>query len=313
MSKVLVTGINGFVGRHLARELTKRGHTVFGAGHVETEPADEIKDHVERYLQCDITNEEQVQQLPLKDIDTIINLAGLANVGASFDKPDLYMQLNVAVLSVLGRAFFEAKPEGRIIAISTGAVYRSDQAMPLTEESLAIEEGSPYALSKLKMEEAAADFVKNSQDCIVVRPFNHIGPGQIPGFLVPDLYEKLARFKETGEAVAVGNLSTIRDYTDVRDIATAYVNLVETDKLSHNLYNACSGKGVSGEEILRQMCDAMKIDYASVELNVNQALIRPNDPPKILGDHGRLTGDTGWNPSISIEKTLQDLVASKSA
>jgi GDP-4-dehydro-6-deoxy-D-mannose reductase len=311
MKNVLVTGINGFVGKHLVRELVKRKHRVIGVGHIEGEAAAEIKDLVDQYFQCDITHVENVKQLPLQDVDSIINLAGLANVGASFDDPELYMNLNVAVLSVLGDAFYAANPTGRMIAISTGAVYRSDQPMPLTEESATITTGSPYALSKLKMEQAGNEFSKSGLDCIVVRPFNHIGPGQAPGFLLPDLYQKLTVHQTTNQPVAVGNLTTIRDYTDVRDIVAAYMDLVESPRLSNNIYNACSGKGASGEEILAALCKAMNIDRTSIDLHVDQSLIRPDDPPKIVGDHSRLTSDTGWSPQTSLETTIKDFVNSQ--
>jgi GDP-4-dehydro-6-deoxy-D-mannose reductase len=313
MKSVLVTGINGFVGKHLARELAERGHRLVGAGHLEAEAAPEIKQLLDQYIQCDITDVDQVKKLPLGTVDSIINLAGLANVGASFDNPELYMNLNVAVLSVLGNAFYAANPTGRMIAISTGAVYRSDQPMPLTEESATVTDGSPYALSKLKMEETAAEFTRAGHACIVVRPFNHIGPGQAPGFLLPDLYQKLAAHQKTSKPVAVGNLSTVRDYTDVRDIVAAYMDLVESPRLSNNIYNACSRKGASGEEILAALCKAMNIDRTSIDLHADQSLIRPDDPPKIIGDHSKLTNDTGWMPKISLKTTIQDFVDSKRA
>jgi GDP-4-dehydro-6-deoxy-D-mannose reductase len=312
MKSVLVTGINGFVGKHLARELAERGHRLLGAGHVEAGADPEVKDILDQYIQCDITDVEQVKKLPLGKIDSIINLAGLANVGASFNNSELYMKLNVAVLSVLGKEFYAANPAGQIIAVSTGAVYRSDQPMPLTEESATVTHGSPYALSKLKMEEAAAEFAKAGRTCIVVRPFNHIGPGQAPGFLLPDLYQKLAAYQKTSEPVAVGNLTTIRDYTDVRDIVAAYADIVESNPVNA-LYNACSSTGASGEEILAALCTAMNIDHTSLALTADQSLIRPDDPQKIIGDHSKLTNDTGWMPRISLKTTIQDFVDSKRA
>lgn len=307
MFKILVTGVNGFVGKHLARELAGRNMRVLGIGHHEDEPNGEIASLLDSYYKCDVADKEQVGKLPLKDISAIINLAGLANVGASFDDPELYMKVNVGVLSVLGKALFEANPSARMIAVSTGALYDPNQTMPLNEESHVFTEGSPYALSKLAMEKAAQDLKDKGQDCIVVRPFNHIGPGQGPGFLIPDLAAKLKNTDLGNPQISAGNLKTIRDYTDVRDIARAYANLATAKELNHTLYNVCSGEGHSGEDIIRALCNSFGIDFSKLEIEVDQSLIRPSDPEKIIGSHNRLTADTSWKPQIKLSQTIRDI------
>lgn len=305
---VLVTGINGFVGKHLARELTGRGVDVIGVGQREPTASPDISDALKGYFQCDVTDKNQVGALPLKDVDCIINLAGLANVGASFDSPDLYMKINVEVLSVLGGALLESNPNARMIAVSTGALYDPSQLMPLNEESKVITEGSPYAMSKLAMEEAASKLREAGQDCIVVRPFNHIGPGQGLGFLIPDLAEKLKNTDPKNPHITAGNLKTIRDYTDVRDIARAYADLATTKILKHGLYNVCSGSGLSGEDIVRTLCENLSIDFNSLQIDTDPSLIRPSDPEKIVGDNSRLRADTDWKPAIALSQTVSDLL-----
>ena len=145
---ILVTGINGFVGKHLARELHARGIPVAGIGNQEPEANPEISELLESYIQCDITDKDAVAKLDLKNVTCIINLAGLANVGASFANPELYMRVNVDVLAVLGRELLKQNPSARMIAVSTGALYDPNQEMPLSEDSQVISTGSPYALSR---------------------------------------------------------------------------------------------------------------------------------------------------------------------
>ena len=307
MLKILVTGVNGFVGHHLVRELHGRGYSVVGLGYGgDVQP--EIGAMLEDYILCDLSDVSQVAKLPLEGINAIINLAGLAKVGASFDEAEFYKKINVAVLANLGKQLLEIGSKARVVAVSTGAVYESNQPMPLTEKSKTTPKGSPYAESKLLMEDAAKELRKKGLDVVVVRPFNHIGPGQGPGFLVPDLITKLKAFKESGIPVQVGNLKTKRDYTDVRDIAKAYSDLAVSESLQYDTYNICSGKSHPGQEIVDALLKEMKLE-GKVEVTVDQSLIRPADPPDLYGSNARLREETGWEPEITLDKTIADCVA----
>jgi GDP-4-dehydro-6-deoxy-D-mannose reductase len=302
MSFIIVTGINGFVGQHLARELHEQGFTVIGAGR-ETMVATELKSIVHKYFNCNLLNEAEVSKLPLEKSIAVINLAGLAQVGSSYGQEKLYMDVNVKVQTTLASYLLKTGIfTTRIIAVSTGAVYDSTQPMPLSEDSKVITEGSPYALSKLAMEDELKKYINNGLNIVVVRPFNHIGPGQLGGFLVPDLANQI---KES-DIISVGNLNTERDYTDVRDVVRAYVLLATTPKLSHQLYNVCSGKSVSGKKIL----DLIKQNLGKNNLKVivDPEKIRPKDPLVVRGDNQRIRTDTGWKPKFEIDSTINDYV-----
>lgn len=305
MPKILVTGVNGFVGKHLLRELKTRGHKVIGLGN-EPSPYPDVLKLVDKYEVCDLTDATQVARLDLSTVGVIINLAGLANVGASFDAEALYKKINVEVLAKLGQRLYDQKSEARLIAISTGAVYEPNQILPLTESSKTIQDSSPYALSKLLMEDAALKLRKDGLDCVIVRPFNHFGPGQLPGFLIPDLYQKIMQAKQDGGAIRVGNLDTKRDYTDVRDVARAYADLATADTLESNIYNVCSGKPRSGEKILNLMLK--KLNVKNIEVKIDRSLIRPNDPKEIYGSYSRLDKEINWQPQISFEQTIAEYV-----
>ena len=302
MSLIVVAGINGFVGQHLAKELKKQGYEVIGVGR-EPKPAYEIKSIIQEYYQCNLLVESDLAKLPLRKSLAVINLAGLAQVGSSFDQEQLYMNVNVKVQTILAKYIKENNISSvRILAVSTGAVYDSTQPMPLSEDSKVITEGSPYAMSKIAMENALQKYISSGMDIVIARPFNHTGPGQRKGFLIPDIADQVIN----SETLLVGNLKTERDYTDVRDVVKAYVMLATKPELSHRLYNICSGKSISGIKILGSIKKGLN------KLNVNTVVdskkIRPKDPLVIIGDNLRLCTDTGWNPKIEIKKTISDYI-----
>lgn len=301
--RVLVCGANGFVGHHLVESLHGENHAVVATG-IDPEIADELAPFVDEYYgNCDLTKQASVAALPLSTVDAVINLAGLAQVGQSFGAEEKYLRVNVGVHTTLADELIEQElNKVRVVAVSTGAVYDSHQPMPLDEESALLREGSPYALSKIAMEAALDERRQKGLDIITVRPFNHIGPGQLPGFLVPDLVAQL----QAGDEIVVGNLSTRRDYTDVRDVVRAYVLLATIDRLNHTVYNVCSGSSHSGDEILDALTTAF--EKPNIKVVVDEARIRPNDPADIFGSHQKLTEDTGWEPSIGLDQTIGDIV-----
>src|SRR3989344_2710621 len=309
MQKVLVTGVNGFVGKHLTRELKNQGDEVVGIGH-ETSPPPEVKELLADYWVCDLMDKEAVAKLPLKDIDGVISLAGLARVGDSFSDPEKYKAINVGVLTNLLQALIDNNLKPRVIAVSTGTVYDPAESSPLVEDSKLVKDGSPYTLSKILMEEAAHDFRAKGLDIIVMRPFNHVGPGQEEGFLVPDLYAKLMAAKATGRLIKTGNLSTKRDYTDVRDVSRVYADLVLAPSLSSTVYNICSNVTRSGNEILAALKKHVP-GSEELELITDPRLIRANDPEELVGSNELLKKDTGWQPQISFEQTIADFVESR--
>lgn len=307
MEKVLVTGVNGFVGGHLVDELTNQNYEVIGVGR-EEEVSLNLSSKVSKYYSCDLADYESVQRLPLAGARAVINLAGLAAIGPSFDNPELYMRINTTVLDTVCRAALEQAANLRVLSISSGAVYSSDQPMPLDEEALLSPESSPYAASKIAMEKLSLKYREQGLDCVVARPFNHIGPGQLPGFILPDLFKKVVEAThDKSTTIKVGNLNTKRDYTDVRDVAKAYVSLISSDSLKHGIYNVCTGRSLSGNEILSKLLECMEI--TSITSQADESLFRPSDVLDLFGSNERLSRDTGWNPSIEIDQAIRDFVS----
>lgn len=300
--RMAITGVNGFVGKHLTRELVDNNIKVVGIGR-EDAVDPEIAELLDEYVSQDIAESWPELRSP---VDAVINLAGLAAVGPSFDNPQDYININSAIVTNMCEYYLEQDIKPRIISVISGAIYSSEQAMPLTEAS-EIALNSPYAVSKVLNEKQLAYYRGRRLSCIAVRPFNHIGPGQLPGFLVPDLIEKLRSTDDSG-VIEVGNLKTRRDYTDVRDVARAYRLLASAESLGSDTYNVCSGKSHSGEEILQNIQEQMGKE--NVAIKIDESKIRPNDPMDIYGGAEKLTRDTGWRPEIDLDQTIADALAS---
>lgn len=304
---ILVTGVSGFVGQHLAREMRDHSCVVIGVGHSKV--SSEVNPYLDSYHQCDLTDKAAVAKLPLKDIDVVVNLAGLANVGQSFKQPELYQKVNVGVLANIAKVLRQQKGHARILAISTGAVYDPAGNPPFAETAklVAKDKTSPYVASKLAMEKAAQTCTEQGLDCVIVRPFNHIGPGQRAGFLLPDLVQQITEAVQTdNHSISVGNLETKRDFTDVRDVARAYGQLALADTLKSNVYNVCSGRAVSGQSILELV--QKKLGVTDLVIELDNTKVRPNDPAILYGDYSRIASETGWKPTIPLQQTVNNFI-----
>jgi GDP-4-dehydro-6-deoxy-D-mannose reductase len=297
MSKIIVTGANGFVGPHLVQELLSNGYRVLAIGGRQMSPS-----HIEgqEYMTLDLMNREETDKIDFSDITGVVHLAGMAAIGPSFDNPLDYINVNIGLEVNLFESALAQKVAPRFVIISSATLYDPAASQPLTEESPVLP-NSPYAVSKIGQEQMAQYYMTRGFETIVARPFNHIGPGQGTGFIVPDLAQQIV----AGGEVLVGNLDAQRDYTDVRDIVRAYRLLLEKG-VSGEIYNICSGQPRSGHEILAGLTKV-----AGVELSVKQdpAKMRPSDTPVISGSHDKVTKDTGWQPEIPLETTLADVIA----
>ena len=193
MKNILVTGINGFVGKHLAKELIDNGFTVVAVG--GKSGSNNSDDVVSDIKNLDLTNVAEVETIDFKNIDAVIHLAGLSSVGESFDNVLGYINTNVGIEANLFEAALKQDARPKFLIISSGSLYSPNQEMPIIEESIVLP-SSPYAVSKLGQEQLAEYYALRGFECIIVRPFNHIGPGQNTGFIVPDLVRQVLSVSE---------------------------------------------------------------------------------------------------------------------
>jgi GDP-4-dehydro-6-deoxy-D-mannose reductase len=290
--RVGVSGVNGFVGQHLVRELVAHGHQVLGISHGPVEPA--IGDVLTEYADRDLT-----EGWPAQESDAVVHLAGLSAVGPSFANPQSYIHGNSAPVTQLCEHLLRRGLPVRVVVVSTGAVY-----VPGTDlgEDSPTQPSSPYAVSKLLVETQCTYYRRRGLDVTVMRPFNHIGPGQQPGFLLPDLIAGLSQ-----GAVMVGDLDTRRDYTDVRDVVRAYRLAVEADRSDARVLNVCSARSVSGRSLLELVVRELGIE--DPEVVVDSSRLRPDDAREIRGDNSRIARELGWCPEIGLDETVRDTVA----
>lgn len=296
---LIVTGVNGFVGRHVAEEAAKRGYLVHGIART-----DDFGPRL-RTVASSLHHVDLRDEWP-EDVNghTLIHLAGRAAVGPSFAHPQQYISDNSAIMTTIGEQALRGAVSGRMLVVSTGAVYAAEGNQPITEDAPLLA-SSPYAVSKILVERQAEYYRRRGLDTVVARPFNHIGPGQGLGFLVPDLYAQVKSLSADAPLLA-GNLTTRRDYTDVRDIARAYLDIIEAPSLKSDVYNVASSRSHSGEDILRMICDAA--GYPMPRIEQDPARFRPGDSPEIVGSGMSIASEIGWKPEIEIDSSIADFV-----
>jgi GDP-4-dehydro-6-deoxy-D-mannose reductase len=313
--RVLITGIDGFVGSHLADLLVSLGNVeIHGTVNRSNEPLRNIAHLRHRVVlhQADVTDARRVASL-VKEIrpDRILHIAGQAFVPASVRDPMGTFQVNLlGGLSVLEAVREHQARTGRasaVLIVSSGEVYGavSSQRLPVTEDA-PISPTNPYAASKAGLDLIAQQYARTfGVDVIIVRPFNHAGPRQSPAFVVSDFARQFALIALGNQepVIHVGNIDVERDFTDVRDVVRAYWGLFER-RTQEIVFNVASNRTVCIREILTQLGALSGLD---VQIRQEKDRIRPYDVPAIRASHERLTNATGWTPSIPFRQTLEDV------
>jgi len=302
--RVLVTGGNGFAGRHLVSILRERGDEVIVAGR--------SRDGTGVDVELDLADAEALRTtLASVRPRVIYHLAAVSFVPDATHDPMGTYETNImgtARLFEAVRDVYSDSAPPRCLFASSAEVYgtRTPDEYPL-RETLAPRPATPYAAGKLAGEAIAlASFRTFGIPTIVTRAFNHIGPGQDERFAIPSFAKGLAEIAKGAEHVlSVGNLSSKRDFLDVRDVVSAYVALAD-DGLNGEIYNVCSGRPVSMSEILRQL---ITVAHVAVEVREDSDLMRPSDNPLSYGDNTKLRAVTGWKPRYSLIQSLQDVYA----
>jgi GDP-4-dehydro-6-deoxy-D-mannose reductase len=309
MSRLLVTGADGFVGRHLVRAALAEGRDVV-AGIVPggADPAGWLSaaesPRVE-VIHADLLDEQALARLAQVECDAVVHLAAIASGGDARRDPELAMRVNGQATAMLLEALGEAGHAPRFLFISTGEVYGAGHDGPIPE-SATLAPVSPYGVSKSAAESAVLDLgPAGGIDTIIARPFPHTGPGQDTRFVLPAFAARLRQARKTGERqIAVGNLDVTRDVLDVRDVVQGYLRLLEQGTPGE-CYNVATGTGQHLEACFRALAAIIGVDAVPVQ---DPALMRPADIRTLVGDPAKLNAATGWWPTIAFSQTLQDLV-----
>jgi len=304
--QIFVTGATGFAGSHLVDQLLAQGHSVTALLHPATSHQ-ELPDHPAMSgIEGDLLDPRSLQTAVASvQPDVIYHLAGQAYPARSWNNPALTIAINTGgTANLLDAAVAVGRP--RVVIVTSAEIYGyvSQSDLPLTEASIP-QPRHPYGVSKWAAAMLTAVYWQRyGLPVVEARPFNHIGPRQALGFVVPDFASQLAAIKlgQKPAQLSVGNLDAQRDFTDVRDIARAYIALAERGEPGEG-YIICSGQPVSIHYLLNVLIDAAGV---SVDITYDPARMRPSDTPCLYGSYAKIQQATGWQPEIHLRQALGD-------
>ncbi len=305
--KALITGICGFVGGHLTRLLLSKGYEVAGLDLGERGSAVDLGTKDVKIFKGDLRDEDVVSRAITRfEPDTVFHLAAQSSVKLSFENPFETFSANLIATLVLLETLSKFDAPVKTLVISSSEVYGrlKPEECPVTEDH-PLRPINPYAVSKASVDLLAHQyFMAYKMPVYIARAFSHSGPGQKTVAVLSDWAFQIAKI-DIGLAppqLKVGNTSVQRDYTDVRDVVKAYLDIVEKGKPG-TPYNVCSGRGYKLSDLLDKYRSLIKKD---VEIKSDKSRMRPVDIPILIGSYEKLSTDTGWKPTIPIETTLSD-------
>lgn len=300
---VLVTGATGFAGGHLLQHLAPARDVVAWG---RSEPPSEVAP-LATWARVDLLDRDAVRRaIDALRPAAVFHLAGVPSVAASWDDTASPLAGHVLATAHLLDALVRTGRPSRVLVTGSAAVYApSDTPIP---ESGAVAPTSPYALSKLAQEQLSLRAgPEDGLDVIVARAFNHTGPRQSAAFVAPSFARQIARIEhgQQDPVLHVGDLTAVRDLTDVRDVVGAYALLMDTGAPG-TVYNIGSGVGRAIGSILEALVSRARVP---VRVETDPARLRPRDVRALVADCARLVDATGWSPRVSFDQMLDDLLA----
>ncbi len=297
--KVLITGVDGFVAPYLAKLYLNKANVHCTYLH---KPENKLKNI--QYHHMDVENKDSVSKV-ISEIkpDLVFHLAGFSSVGLSWKNPKKVMSINAQGTKNILDVIVELKLKPKILVVSSSEIYGNPEKLPITENH-PLKPESPYAESRLEQEKIIAEF--KDLDIVIARSFNHTGPGQNPMFVFPSFVKQVVIVEKGLQEPVImhGNLNVERDFCDVRDVVKAYKLLIEKGR-PHEVYNVCSGKLYSLNELLDML---IEISGKDIKKRVDPKRVRPVDVLKLLGDNSKIMKETGWKPEIELKQTLYDML-----
>ena len=311
MRRVLITGVTGFAGSHLADYLLSRNDCeIYGIQRwrSRTENVEHFLDKI-TMLECELRDATSTRDtLEKVKPDWIFHLAAQSFVPTSWTAPTEALTTNVLAQLNIFEAVRHIGLKCRIqLACSSeeyGMVFPDE--VPIRETN-PLRPLSPYAVSKVAQDMLGYQYwMSHKVDSVRTRGFNHEGPRRGPVFVASDFAKQVADIERGRKqpVVNVGNLEALRDFTDVRDMVKAYVLALEKCEPGE-VYNICSGKAWRIKDMLDLLLSMSKV---KIEVREDPARLRPSDVPILLGDYSKFHAVTGWKPTIPFEQTLADML-----
>lgn len=303
MQKLLLTGANGFVGQHLISAL-QGSYQILGIVH----NSDLQNSSSVSYENGNILDRGFLEDLIKKfQPDTVIHLAAIAPTWTQ--DPENIFKINLIGTLNLYLAIEECKKSSgfdpKIIYVSSAESYgKTTNPEKITEDN-PFYPANYYGASKVAADRLSYQMSQSAKLRItIIRPFNHTGPGQLKGFFVPDMASQIVDLENSDKnELMVGNLESVRDISDVRDIVEGYKRILETDITPGEAFNLCSGKGTQMQDILNMLLSKAKKEIKIVE---DPKRMRPSEVPITVGDNSKFKSLTGWEPKIPLDQTLED-------
>lgn len=292
MSRILITGVDGFTGRHLTALLASQGHEVFGISH---SPITNEIDGLTSAYACDLTDAQG-----LKDIvaqirpDKVAHLAAIAFVSHGVAE-DIY-RTNVVGTRNLLEALSATSSADAVLLASSANIY-GNRVSGAIDENVAPDPVNDYAVSKVSME-YVAKLYEARLPIIIARPFNYTGVGQSIDFVIPKIIDHVLR---QAKHIELGNLDVARDFSDVRDVVLAYAALLFAPDASGQVFNICSGTPHSLNDVITSIKEISGHDF---EVSVNPAFVRKNEVKMLWGDRTKIEALSGHKPAYSLHDTL---------
>jgi GDP-4-dehydro-6-deoxy-D-mannose reductase len=303
-ARVLVTGLSGFVGRHVARVLGARGARLSGLG-LDEPPEGQA---IEGWFAADLRDAATLGAgVAAAAPDAVVHLAAQSSAARSFEDPGETFTINVTGTWNVLEAVHRHAPRARVLVVGTSEVYGPQPTGTRTREDATFRPVSPYALSKAAADALAERFGREHDlDVVRTRSFGHTGPGQDTRFAVPAWAKQIAAI-ERGDAepvLRVGNLDVVRDLCDVRDVAEAYAALLEHGRRGE-AYNVCRGEGVKLTHVVERLVALARVP---IRVAVDPARLRPADVPYLVGDPAAIEKDAGWRARTVLDRTLEEVL-----
>lgn len=315
MKKILITGFSGFVSRHFLDYIYEENYTYEVLG-VDINPPkmdlEEYSDKLDvRFKELNLLDKEALNAVIMEFCpDYILHLASFSSVAYSWKYPAECFNNNTQIFLNLTESLRQNNLSGcRVLSVGSSEEYGNvtEDKLPLRED-MQLQPVSPYAVARVSQELMSKVLVEGfGMNIILTRSFNHIGPFQDERFVIPSFIRRILDVTETGAkegVIETGDTSIVRDFLDVRDVVRAYYLLL-TEGTPGEIYNICSGKGVSLESVIKEIADQVGVD---VKTKINPDFVRPGDNKKIIGSYDKIKMELGWEPRISLKDTLKDML-----
>ena len=307
MPRLLLTGANGFVGKILTARLQQAGFHVTALSGNST-PVDSLADE---HLIGDIRDANAMAHAVAQaKPDYVVHLAAISHVPTSFKDPLLTWQTNVMGSMNLLEAIKLHAPQAFVLFPSSSEVYGAAfKSANSVDENTTPQPLNPYAASKVAAESAFREYFRQGVKGVIARPFNHIGAQQSADFVTASFARQIALIEAGKQApiLKVGNLDAVRDFLDVQDVCSAYIELLKlADKPGHpSCLNIASGHSRKIREVLDLL---LSLSSTKIEVELDPERLRPSDIPVAVGNATLLRETTGWQPQIPLQDTLRELL-----